>query len=65
MEVTPVGVTVRAHAPAGLFYACQTLLQLLPAAIFREAPVQGMDWTVPCVKIVDQPRFAWRGGHVG
>ncbi|MBN1371560.1 MAG: beta-N-acetylhexosaminidase [Anaerolineaceae bacterium] len=64
MEVTPVGVTIRAHAPAGLFYACQTLLQLLPAAIFREAPVEGMDWAVPCVEIVDQPRFAWRGAHL-
>jgi hexosaminidase len=61
LTVTPAGITARAFAPAGLFYACQTLFQLLPPAIFREAPVQGVEWTIPCVEIEDQPRFSWRG----
>ena len=45
----------------------QSLPQLLPPAIFREAEprygeaaVPGVEWTIPCVEIEDAPRFAWR-----
>ena len=46
---------------AGAFYAGQTLLQLLPSAIFNEAPVPGAVWELPDVTIEDRPRFHWRG----
>src|SRR2546425_11801702 len=39
LEVSPAPVTIRAARPAGAFYAIQTLRQLLPAAIFRQARV--------------------------
>lgn len=61
---TPDGVTIEAPAPSGVFYGCQTLRQLLPAEIFRQAPIAGTSWTVPAVTIEDQPRFSWRGGHL-
>ena len=61
LEVTPARIAIRAAKPAGLFYGGRTLLQLLPPAIFRKAPVQGVGWRVPAVTIKDQPRFAWRG----
>ena len=61
LSVTPQQVTISAPKPAGLFYGVQSLRQLLPPAIFREAAVQGVDWTIPCVEIEDAPRFAWRG----
>ena len=64
LDVRPSGITIRAHGAAGLFYAVQTLRQLLPAAIFREAPVEGVEWSVPAVSIEDYPRFQWRGGHL-
>ncbi|MCP4662367.1 MAG: beta-N-acetylhexosaminidase, partial [bacterium] len=64
LEVTPQRVRIRAPAPAGIFYAFQTLRQLLPPAIFREARVDGVDWTIPCVVIDDHPRFRWRGMHL-
>ena len=64
LDVRPSGIIIRAHGPAGLFYAVQTLRQLLPAAIFREAPVEGVEWSVPAVSIEDYPRFQWRGGHL-
>jgi hexosaminidase len=54
------GVTLRARTPEGLFRGVQTLRQLLPARIESDAPQPG-PWTVPGVRIVDQPRFAWRG----
>jgi hexosaminidase len=45
------GVTIRAAATAGLFWAGQTLCQLLPVA----------GATLPGGEIVDRPRFAYRG----
>jgi len=45
------GVRATAGSPAGLVFAAQTLRQLA----FSGAG------SVPCVRIVDNPRFAWRG----
>jgi len=64
LEVRPGVVTVTSSAPAGAFYATQTVRQLLPPDIFRAAPVGGTQWTMPAVSIVDRPRFRWRGMHL-
>lgn len=61
LTVTPKQVSIRAAEPVGIFYGIQTLLQLLPPGIFREAKVAGVAWNVPCVQIEDYPRFQWRG----
>jgi hexosaminidase len=61
LEVTPRRLSIRAPKIAGLFYAFQTLKQLLPVQIFREARIAGVDWTIPCFQIEDSPRFKWRG----
>ncbi len=61
LSVQPSTVVARAPELAGLFYAIQTIRQLLPPAIFREAPVADAAWTMPAVTIEDVPRFAWRG----
>jgi hexosaminidase len=55
---------VTAFKPAGIFYACQTLLQLLPPAIESKKTVQRVAWTIPQVEIKDKPRFRWRGIHL-
>lgn len=55
------GVAIDAGSPAGLFYGTQTLLQLLPPEVFRDAPAGGVTWSVPGVAIQDFPRFGWRG----
>jgi hexosaminidase len=54
-------VTISAPTQAGLFYGVQTLLQLLPPAIFSTNTVTNVDWRAPCVQIEDWPRFKWRG----
>jgi hexosaminidase len=64
LDVRPTRVTIRARRPAGAFYAIQTLRQLLPPAIFRQAKVTGTAWTIPAVSIEDYPRFSWRGMHL-
>lgn len=61
--VTPGGITIRAFKPAGAFYAVQTLRQLLPVEIFRQARAD-VTWSIPAVTIEDYPRFAWRGAHL-
>jgi hexosaminidase len=57
------GVTISAAQPAGLFYGIQTLRQLLPPDIYRQARV-ARTWTLPAVTIEDAPRFSWRGSHL-
>ncbi len=52
LVVEPGMVSARAWKQAGLFYAVQSLRQLLP--------VKG-DRIMPCVEIEDYPRFGWRG----
>jgi hexosaminidase len=61
LAVTPEAAVIRAAAPAGAFYGAQSLLQLLPPKIMSSGMVTGVDWTMPCVRIEDQPRFQWRG----
>jgi len=61
LDVSAEQVAIRAWRPGGLFHGIQTLLQLLPPTIFSETRVENVTWNVPCVKIVDYPRFQWRG----
>ena len=64
LTVRPGRVVARAAGDAGLFYAVQTMRQLLPPAVFREAPLPNVAWTMPAVDIEDAPRFPWRGAHL-
>ena len=64
LHVKPDVVEIDAYQPAGVFYGIQTLRQLLPVENFRQAKVEGIEWSAPCVNIEDQPRFSWRGLHL-
>jgi len=61
LSVTKKIITISANKPAGLFYGTQTLLQLLPKDIENRSTIKNIVWNIPCVEILDQPRFAWRG----
>lgn len=61
IEVMPRQIRLSAPRRPGAFYACQTLRQLLPHAIEETRPSEAVAWNVPCVDIVDSPRFSWRG----
>jgi hexosaminidase len=54
------GVTITAAEPAGLFHGVQTLRQLLPAAVEKNA-VQPGPWQVAGGTVKDSPRYAYRG----
>ena len=64
LDIRPSRIIARAPESAGLFYAVQTMRQLLPPQIFRDAPVGNVEWTLPAVTIEDRPRFPWRGAHL-
>ncbi|MHC5083287.1 MAG: beta-N-acetylhexosaminidase, partial [Planctomycetota bacterium] len=64
LKVSKDAVLIEAATGQGLFYGIMTVRQLLPVEVFREAKTDGVRWTVPCVKIVDKPRFQWRGMHL-
>jgi len=61
LDVTTKRIKICAAKSAGLFYGIQTLRQLLPVEIFSPVKVEGVQWSTPCVKITDYPRFSWRG----
>ncbi|MBR1678426.1 MAG: beta-N-acetylhexosaminidase, partial [Bacteroidales bacterium] len=57
------GVVAEASAFPGFFYAIQTLKQMLPAEVYGGEKVRA-DWLLPCVTILDAPRFDYRGIHM-
>jgi hexosaminidase len=59
--VKPDRIMIRATSSAGLFYGAQTLRQLVP---IQEPSVENKTDAgiiIPCLYIVDRPRFQWRG----
>ena len=62
LSVKPERIDITAAESAGLFYAFQTLKQLMPRNVMAGVPDESVEsWSVPCVFIVDKPRFSWRG----
>lgn len=60
LTVTTDAVQVKAYKPAGLFYAVQTIRQLLPGAIEMNS-LQKEDWKIPACIIRDKPNYVYRG----
>ncbi len=56
LKVLPKQIEIIANAQAGLFYAVQSLIQLIPIS---NTPVKEI--AVSCVEITDFPRFSYRG----
>ncbi|MDM4766202.1 family 20 glycosylhydrolase [Pelomonas sp. SE-A7] len=61
LKVNRQGVVLAGATPAGAFRGVQTLLQLLPKEVEREAVSKQVRWAMPAVVIKDHPRFGWRG----
>lgn len=62
LEVLPHSITVSAANAVGIHRGLQTLRQLFPPEIESAKPVSDPpDWKAPAVRIVDEPRFQWRG----
>jgi hexosaminidase len=63
LDVSWRGAQLRARTAEGLFRGVQTLRQLLPARV-ESRTVQPGPWTLPALRVVDRPRFPWRGAHL-
>lgn len=61
IQVRPDGIFVGANSEAGLFYAYQTFVQMLPDDI---ASTHYKHITLQECTIMDYPRFSWRGSHL-
>ena len=61
LSVSADGVVIAAAQPVGLFYGMQTLRQLFPVAVEHPATYRRRLHVAP-VRVVDAPRYAWRGG---
>ena len=58
LSVTQNKINIQANSNAGLVYGFQTLHQL------RNDSITSDNIKIQCVKIVDYPRFEWRGVHL-
>jgi len=58
LEIKPRKITIAAGSGAGIFYAIQSLFQLMPVDASKN------NFSVPCATIEDSPRFKWRGVHL-
>ena len=63
INIDKEGVKVEAAALNGFVYSCETLKQMLPAAIYGGKKADA-DWALPYVSIFDGPRFEYRGMHL-
>ncbi len=60
MKITTGGIAINAYRPAGVFYAVQTLRQLVPPAI-ENSGAQSGPWNIAAGTIRDYPDYAMRG----
>jgi hexosaminidase len=59
LSVNKKNVYIGGDNEEGVFYAVQSLIQLLPVPAEQKSPATGLK--IPFVSIIDYPRFAYRG----
>jgi hexosaminidase len=64
LTVTHKKVIVRGGSAAGLFYAVQTMRQIMPTELESPSIVERLVLTIPACEIKDEPRFGYRGMHL-
>ena len=53
LSVSESQISIEASTEKGLFYAIQTIRQLLPAEIESKGTVKNINWSIPCITIKD------------
>ncbi|MFI4911373.1 MAG: beta-N-acetylhexosaminidase [Sedimentisphaeraceae bacterium JB056] len=64
LEVTEEKIAIYAAGDKGLFYGVQTIRQLCDPKFFSQDKSCDKSCTIPCITIIDKPRFEWRGLHL-
>lgn len=60
LDIKKNGIVVEASTANGIFYAMQSLRQLLPPEI-ENIHQKNIEWSIPCGIIKDEPEFSYRG----
>ena len=60
LDIAPENIIIKASDAAGVFYAVQTLKQIVPVQVY-ETPIDLERISLPTMKIADAPHFAYRG----
>ncbi len=62
LDISQNQIHISAKAPTGIFYAFETIKQLLPAEFYGHPTTTGaFRWQIPCAAILDYPRYSFRG----
>ena len=62
IDVTKNQIHISAHGFAGIFYAIETIKQLLPREFYGKSNISTkIRWQIPCVYILDYPQYSFRG----
>ena len=61
LEVAPEGIVVSGADYEGVVNGISTLRQLMPVTVESGASGGSVALAVPCARIADSPRYAWRG----
>ncbi|HEX5113499.1 MAG TPA: beta-N-acetylhexosaminidase, partial [Saprospiraceae bacterium] len=64
LHISTVGIIINASNEAGVFYALQTLRQIMRMDAMPDADGVIRSWNLPAVDIVDKPAFSYRGMHL-
>lgn len=61
IDVSEGKVIIAGGCETGIFYGLQTLMQLMPEIVYSRMNLGIAEISIPCVEILDYPRFEWRG----
>ncbi|MBR5813016.1 MAG: beta-N-acetylhexosaminidase, partial [Bacteroidaceae bacterium] len=62
LDITTTGITLSANTAQGLYYGFQTIKKILPPCVMAQVKDSNVnEYTLPCLSIVDAPRFEYRG----
>ncbi len=61
LNISSDEIKIIALKEAGVFYAFQSLRQLMPAGFGQNKKIDIKSIEIPCASISDKPRFLWRG----
>jgi len=64
LKITPEIIDIKAKSAVGMFYAVQTIRQLLPVEVENGKIIKGLVLSVPACEIKDEPGFVYRGMHL-
>ncbi|MHA1848795.1 MAG: beta-N-acetylhexosaminidase [Promethearchaeota archaeon] len=61
LSISPKSIDIVANSENGVFNGLQTLRQLFPPEVEKKNPEPLKKLVIPCMDVVDYPRFKWRG----